>query len=153
MPLNRISMRIQMLAIYLSAAPDPEVKILLIFPFFKVSVFLISVGDPYVWASRIRIQIRFGSSSGSFHFHHQAKIVEKPCFFCFVTSLWLFTSVPEDPCVFGHPWSRSVSQRYPGTVVRIRGSGSVPNCHGLTQYFGSGSTGSTCFWASRIRIH
>jgi hypothetical protein len=49
-------------------------------------------------------------------FHHQAKIVRKTLiFFCFVTSLSFFTSVPDphpDPYVFGHPGSApgSVSQ-------------------------------------------
>jgi hypothetical protein len=106
--------------IYLSAAPDPEpgfaitleVKILHIFSFFQnLSLLNQCWGSVCFWASRICIRIRILPSSSK----NSKKNLD---FFCFVTSLWLFNSVPQDPYVFGSA-SGSVSQRYPGTDPKI----------------------------------
>ncbi len=56
---------------------------------------------------------KYASGSGSFHY--QAKIGRKTVILLFLTSLWLFTSIPDphpepDPYVLGHPGS--VSQRF-----------------------------------------
>ncbi len=56
-------------------------------------------GSVCVWASRIRIyHYLYGYRSGSFH--HKTKIVRKLCFYCFVTSLWLFIFEEWCNCTF-----------------------------------------------------
>jgi hypothetical protein len=78
--------------------------------------------DPYVlWppgSAFGSVSHKYGSGSGSFH--HQAKIVKKPLFLLlcdFFMTLYQCSG------------SASGSVK---TEVRIRGSGSVPKCHGST---------------------
>ncbi len=71
-----------------------------------------SVGSVRFWASRIRIRIR--QSQVRIRILPSSIINSKKVldFYCFVTSFWLFTSVPDpvaDPYVFGPPGSASGS--------------------------------------------
>jgi hypothetical protein len=92
-----------------------------------------SIGYVCFWAfrirwSQVRIRLRILPSSSK----NNKKNLD---FSCFLTSLWLFNSVPDrDPYVFGPPGS--VRQRYGS---RRSASGYVPKCHGSTTWLGSGT--------------
>jgi hypothetical protein len=71
-------------------------------------------------------------------------------FSAYFTPLQGSISPPSVPYVFGPPWSGSVSQRYGSSTNSKKNLDSYQCCGSESE---SGSTGSTCFWASRIRIH
>jgi hypothetical protein len=89
--------------------------------------------------------ILFGSGSGSGYFHQQAKKVRKNIDFYYFSILWLLCDFLSMKTEANVPWKSNKDFllagilsatfeksriRNPKSVVRIRGSGSVPNSHG-----------------------
>ncbi len=94
-----------------------------------------------MWIRWIRIRntaTRYGFGSGSFY--HQAKIVRKPWFQLFCDFLMTFLSLKNDVNV---AWKNNTPGKQKNFLensrirircysnIRIRGSGSVPQCHGF----------------------